>query len=107
MKKIQKKFNKFIGFLHFINLFIGGKFHLEYDAKVLTGEGTKEAERMDGAGKLKTNIGPTQQKAIEIVQSLIFPMIIQFGIAEVVKSIDLNCFSIILGLPKYQIGLAV
>ena len=107
MKKIQNKFNKFIGFLHFINLFIGGKFHLEYDAKVLAGEGTKEVERMAGAERLETNITSTKQKAIEMVQYFIVPMMGAFGMAEAVKSIDLDCFSIILGLPKYQIGLTI
>ena len=107
MKKIQKKFNKFIGFLHFINLFIGGKFHLEYDAKVLAGEGTKEAERMTGGEEgLKTKITETQQYTIGMVQQLLVPMIINCGMTDFVKSIDFDCITIILGLPKYQIGLA-
>jgi hypothetical protein len=44
-EKIQAKFNKVVGYLNFINSFIGAKLKLEYDAKVLAGEGAKEAEK--------------------------------------------------------------
>ena len=107
-ENIQKKYNKFIGFLNFINLFAGGKFHLEYDAKIFAGESAKEAEKMTGVGKgLETKIAAIQQLTIGMAQGFLIPMIIQFGMAEAVKSIDLDCITIILGLPKYQTGLVV
>lgn len=45
MKKYKLNSIKLFGYLNFINSFIGAKLKLEYDAKVLAGEGAKEAEK--------------------------------------------------------------
>ena len=50
-QKIQKQFDKFINFLRFLNAFNGNKIKVEYDAKILAGEGAKEAERMYGGSE--------------------------------------------------------
>ena len=80
---IQKKFDKFVGYLNFINSFIGAKLKLEYDANVLAGEGAKEAEKQTGGAEgLKTKIAGTQQ-------------------------INLDLITISLGVPSYKNGYAI
>jgi len=106
--EIQKKFDKCVGYLNFINSFICAKLHLEYDAKVLAGEGAKEAEKMSGGAEgLKTKISGTQQMAMGMGQSMVAPMISGFGMTDTVKVIDLDCISISLGVPQYQHGYAI
>ena len=107
-EKIQKKFNKCVGYLNFINSFICAKLKLEYDANVLAGEGAKEAEKLTGGAEgLKTKIIGTQQIAMGMSQQMIAPMIDSFGMTETVKVMDLDTISISLGVPKYQHGYAI
>ena len=107
-QKIQKKFDKFINFLRFLNSFNGNKIKLEYDAKILAGEGAKEAERMyGGSEKLKSKISAYQQMTIGLVKNLIVPMISNYGLKETVNATDLDKISISLSVPKYKNGLAL
>ena len=107
-QKIQKKFDKFINFLRFLNSFNGNKIKLEYDAKILAGEGAKEAERMyGGSEKLKSKISGIQQMTVGIVKQMIVPMISNFALEEKVKATDLDKISISLSVPKYKNGLAL
>ena len=107
-QKIQKKFDKFVGFLNFINSFVGAKLNLEYDAKVLAGEGAKEAEKMTGsADGLKQKIAGTQQMAMGMGLTFIVPMLQQFGMIDTVKVLDLDSISISLGVPRYKTGYAI
>ncbi len=107
-EKIQKKFDKCVGYLNFINSFICAKLKLEYDANVLAGEGAKEAEKLTGGAEgLKAKISGTQQIAMGMSQQMIAPMIDSFGMTETVKVMDLDTISISLGVPKYQHGYAI
>ena len=107
-KNIQEKFDKFVGFLIFINLFIEGKLILEYDANVLTGYTAKDLEKQTGGKEgLKEKILQTQQMAIGMVQSFVIPIVTQFGMIELIKSIDLDYISLSLGVPKYKNGYAI
>ena len=107
-EKIKKKFDKFVGFLNFINSFVGAKLNLEYDAKVLAGEGAKEAKKMSGgADGLKQKIVGTQQMAMGMGQTFIVPMLQQFGMIDTVKVLDMDSISISLGVPKYKTGYAI
>ena len=107
-EKIQKKFDKFVGYLNFINSFIGVKLNIEYDANVLAGEGAKEAEKQTGGAEgLKAKISQSQQMAMGMGQGMIIPMLTQLGMADTVKVIDLDCISISLGVPKYKTGYAI
>ena len=99
-EKIQKKFDKCVGYLNFINSFICAKLKLEYDANVLAEEGAR-------AEGLKTKITGTQLIAIGMSQQMIAPMIDSFGMTETVKVMDLDTISISLGVPKYQHGYAI
>ena len=106
--KKQAKFNKCVGFLNFINSFVGLKCKLEYDAKVMAGEGAKEAEKATGgADGLKMKITGTQQMAMGFCQSMLIPMITSFGMIDTVKKLNLDSISISLGVPKYQNGYAI
>ena len=98
-KNIQEKFDKFVGFLMFINLFIEFKLILEYDANTLA----KKEEKQ----KFKTKILQNQQMAIGMVQSFVIPIVTQFGMIELIKSIDLDYISLSLGVPKYKNGYAI
>ena len=105
-QKIQKKFDKFINFLRFLNSFNGNKIKLEYDAKILAGEGAKEAERMYGGSEnLKPQIRGVQQSIIVLVKQYIVPII--SDIKDTVKATDLDKISISLSVPKYKNGLAL
>ena len=108
MKKSKKKFDKVVGYINFINSFIGCKLKLEYDANVLAGEGAKEAEKMSGGSEgLKNKIAGYQQMAMGMVQGFIVPMIENFGMTETAKVLDLDYISISLGVPKYENGYAI
>ena len=107
-QKIQKKFDKFINFLRFLNSFNGNKIKVEYDAKILAGEGAKEAEKMVGGSEnLKSKISGTQQITIGMVKNLIVPIISTFGLKDTVKATDLDKISISLSVPNYKNGLAL
>ena len=107
-EKIQKKFDKFINFLRFLNAFNGSKIKVEYDAKILAGEGTKAAEKMVGGfEKLKSTLRQIQLKTIEIVKKFIVPIISAFDMKDAVKATDLDKISISLSVPKYKNGLAL
>ena len=106
-ENIQKKYNIFIEFLNFINSFIGGRFLFEYDAKVFAGEVIKGDEKKTGGVEgLKTKITAMQQFTIGMAKSFLILIKDRFEMVGAVKSIDFDCITIILGLPKYQIGLA-
>ena len=107
-EKIQAKFNKVVGYLNFINSFIGAKLKLEYDAKVLAGEGAKEAEKKaGGAEDLKTKISGAQAMAMGMGSSMVAPMIASFGMTDTVKVLDLDSISISIGVPQYENGYAI
>ena len=107
-EKIQAKFNKVVGYLNFINSFIGAKLKLEYDAKVLAGEGAKEAEKKAGGSEdLKTKISGAQMMAMEMGQQMVAPMIESFGMTDTVKVLDLDSISISIGVPQYENGYAI
>ena len=105
-EKLQQKFNKFVGFINFINSFIGFKCNMEYDAKVLAGEGAKEAEKATGgADGLKAKVAGTQAMVMGMGGQVVIPMINNFGIP--VKVLNLDSISISIGVPKYQNGYAI
>ena len=107
-ENIQKKFDKVVGYINFINSFIGCKLKLEYDANVLAGEGAKEAEKMSGGSEgLKTKVAVSRQMAMGMVKEMIVPMIDGFGMIDTVKSLDLDYISISLGVPRYENGYAI
>ena len=107
-EKIQKKFDKFVGYLNFINSFICAKLKLEYDANVLAGEGAKEAEKMSGGAEgLKFRIKGAQDMVMGMSQGMIAPMINTMQMTDTVKAIDLDTISISIGVPKYQHGYAI
>ena len=107
-EKVQKKFDKVVGYLNFINSFIGCKLKLEYDANVLAGEGAKEAVKMSGGSEgLKNKVAVYQQMAMGMVQGMIIPMISGFQMIDTVKVLDLDYISISLGVPKYENGYAI
>ena len=107
-EKIQAKFNKVVGYLNFINSFIGAKLKLEYDAKVLAGEGAKEAEKKAGGSEdLKTKISGAQMMAMGMGQQMVAPMIASFGMTDTVKVLDLDSISISIGVPQYENGYAI
>jgi hypothetical protein len=106
--KIQAKFNKVVGYLNFINSFIGAKLKLEYDAKVLAGEGAKEAEKKAGGSEdLKTKISGAQMMAMGMGQQMVAPMIASTGMTDTVKALDLDSISISIGVPQYENGYAI
>ena len=107
-EKVQKKFDKVVGYINFINSFIGCKLKLEYDANVLAGEGAKEAEKISGGSEgLKTKIAGYRQMAMGMVQGMVVPMINSFGMTDTAKVLDLDTISISLGVPQYENGYAI
>ena len=107
-EKIQKKFDKFINFLRFINSFIRNKFKIEYDAKILAGKEIKNGGINDGGVEgLKAKIIPFQQMSIGMFQTMVIPMLQSLDLTGVIKSTDLDNISISLTAPKYKNGLAL
>ena len=107
-EKIQKKFDKFINFLRFINSFIRNKFKIEYDAKILAGKEIKNGGINDGGVEgLKAKIIQFQQMSIGMFQTMGIPMLQSFKLTDAIKSTDLDNISISLTAPKYKNGLAL
>ena len=81
---------------------------MEYDAKVLAGEGAKEAEKTAGGSEdLKTKISGAQMMAMGMGSSYVAPMLANFGMTDTVKALDLDSFSISIGVPQYENGYAI
>ena len=93
-EKIQRKFDKFVNFLRFLNSFIKNKIKLEYDAKILAEQATKDNEN-----KL--------QQYIALVQAMGIPLIQGFGLTDVIKSTDIDQISMNLIIPKYKNGFTI
>ena len=107
-EKVQKKFDKFINFLRFINSFIKNKFKIEYDAKIVAEEAKKESEILCGGEEgLKAKIIGFQQIFFGTFQTMGIPMLQNFGFTDIIKSTDLDKISVSLTVPKYKNGLAL
>ena len=107
-EKIQKKFDKFINFLRFINSFIRNKFKIEYDAKILAGKEIKNGGINDGDEKKhKEKIIGFRQIFFGMFQTMGIPMLQSFNLTDAIKSTDLDNISISLTVPKYKNGLAL
>ena len=107
-EKMQQKYNKYVGYLNFINSFVEAKLNVEYDANVLAGEGAKEAEKMSGGSEgLKFKIIGAQQFAMGMTQNLLIPMMTQMGILDAAKVLDLDNISLSVGVPRYENGCAI
>ena len=101
-EKVQKKFDKFINFLRFINSFIKNKFKIEYDAKILAEKEIKNKE----IEKLKEKIIETQLTPLMFI-GVLLQMAQSFNLTDAIKSTDLDNISISLTAPKYKNGLAL
>ena len=93
-EKTQKKLDKFIEFINFINSFIGFKCEMEYDAKVLAEKGDKEAEK-------------TIYNLAALIPVLIVQLIEALGWSELFSLFTYDSISINIGVPKYQNGYSI
>ena len=106
-EKVKKKFQKFLGFLNLVNVFIGAKIKLEFDAKVLKSEGDKEVSKLPGgAAGVKQQIGQYHAMAKGMGQNMVKPAVEGMGFTDSLKALNLDCISIAGGIPKYKNGYA-
>ena len=106
-EKLQKKKDKYLGFLNLVNAFIGGKVKFEYDAKVLKGEGEKSVEKLPGGAEgFKRQLSGYHGMATGAGQQMVKPAVEGMGFTETLKSLNLDTISIAAGIPKYQNGFA-
>ena len=106
-EKLQKKKDKYLGFLNLVNAFIGGKVKFEYDAKVLKGEGEKSVEKLPGGAEgFKRQLSGYHGMATGAGQQMVKPAIEGMGFTATLKSLNLDTISIAAGIPKYQNGFA-
>lgn len=107
-EKLQKKKDKYLGFLNLVNAFIGGKVKFEYDAKVLKGEGEKSVEKLPGGAEgFKRQLSGYHGMATGAGQQMVKPAVEGMGLTATLKSLNLDTISIAAGVPKYQNGLAL
>jgi hypothetical protein len=107
-EKLKKKKEKVVGFLNLINAFIGAKIKLQYDSKVLAGEGEKAAEKQaGGAAGLQAQVTQYQQMVKMMGPQLVKPHLEALGAVEPLKSTNIDALSISVGVPKYQNGFAI
>ena len=97
-KAMEEKLNKFFGYLNFINSFIGTKLKLEYDARVLARKVSKHNNQY------QPKISGFHMMTIGFTKQLLIPNIIQYGLKDLVKAINIDCISLSLGFPKYKNG---
>lgn len=106
-EKLQKKKDKYLGFLNLVNAFIGGKVKFEYDAKVLKGEGEKSVEKLPGGAEgFKRQLSGYHGMATGAGQQMVKPAVEGMGFTATLKSLNLDTISIAAGIPKYQNGFA-
>ena len=107
-EKLQKKKDKYLGFLNLVNAFIGGKVKFEYDAKVLKGEGEKSVEKLPGGAEgFKRQLSGYHGMATGAGQQMVKPAVDGMGLTATLKSLNLDTISIAAGVPKYQNGFAL
>jgi len=107
-EKKKKKFEKFLGILNLVNVFIGAKVKLEFDAKTLKSEGDKEVQKLQGGTEgFKRQLSGYHAMATGMGQQAIKPAIEGFGFGDALKALNLDCISIAGGAPKYQNGYAL
>ena len=106
--KKQKKLEKFLGILNLVNVFIGAKVKLEYDANTLKSEGEKEVEKLQGGTEgFKKQLSGYHAMATGMGQNAIKPAVEEMGFGTALKALNLDCISIAYGVPKYQNGHAL
>jgi hypothetical protein len=107
-EKLIKKKEKVVGFLNLINAFIGAKIKLQYDSKVLAGEGEKAAEKQaGGAAGVQAQLTQYQQMVKMMGPQFVKPHLEALGGVEPLKSTNIDAISISVGVPKYQNGFAI
>ena len=106
--KKKAKLEKFLGLLNLVNVFIGAKLKLEYDAKTLKSEGDKEVQKLQGGAEgFKKQISGYHTMATNMGQNMLKPTIEGLGFATALKALNLDCIAIAGGIPKYQNGFAL
>ena len=106
--KKQKKLEKFLGILNLVNVFIGAKVKLEYDANTLKSEGDKEVEKLQGGTEgFKNQLSAIHGMAIGMGQNVLKTAVDAAGFGTALKALNLDCISIAYGAPKYQNGHAL
>ena len=107
-EKKQKKLEKLLGFLNLVNVFIGAKLKLEYDAKVLKGAGDKAVEKLPGGQEgFKKQLSGYHDMAKQTGTNLAKPAIEGMGFGNALKALNLDSLSIAAGVPKYSNGVAL
>ena len=106
--KKQKKLEKFLGILNLVNVFIGAKVKLEYDANTLKSEGDKEVEKLQGGTEgFKRQLSTYHGMATGMGQNVLKTAVEAAGFGTALKALNLDCISIAYGVPKYQNGHAL
>ena len=95
-ERIQKKLNKLYVFLSLINSFIGAKIKFEYDAHVLAEENENKNDAKNSSDRIKL--------IIDIIKTLIIPIIKCFGLVDVFRATVFDSIYITLGISKFQYG---
>ena len=91
-----------------MNVFIGAKLKLEYDAKTLKSEGDKEVQKLQGGTEgFKKQIIGYHAMATGMGQTMVKPAVEGMGFTAAFKALNLDCISIAGGIPKYQNGFAL
>jgi hypothetical protein len=67
----------------------------------------KQKKKAGGSEDLKYKISGAQAMAMGMGSSYVAPMIANFGMTDTVKALDLDSFSISIGVPQYENGYAI
>ena len=106
--KKKAKLDKCLGLLNLVNVFIGAKVKLEFDAQVLKQEGDKEVSKLQGgAAGFKQRLAGYHQMATGMGQQMIKPAVEGMGFGTALKATNLDTISIAAGIPKYENGFAL
>lgn len=105
-EKFQKKLDKVVQFLSFINSFVGSEFQLEFDAKELCSNGISASKEFTGGVDINQTFAGFKEMILQLGNQMIKPTLQNMGLLDGAKAADIDEVAISITCPKYQNGIA-
>lgn len=103
--KYQKKLDKTLSFLNFINAFVASRLKFEFNAKELCQTGLEVSK--DKSGQDVNQVFAGFRGMVEAGGAQVKPMLEQHGLLEAAKLVNIDEITICTSIPKYENGGAI